>query len=202
MKLILRILKYFSYILTVLLIALVSFFYIPISTAYLATTLGSQADFYFENEEQWIKNHTIVAYIYHKAWEFKARKTIVDNVHERFENQAKKSVIDFAVHEVQQASMTQYQQDIPVVSGSSFSCLVRGFGFCDQVNAGLVLLLQDELTQVHLYNIYDVTNTNCHTLVKSQSTLGTVWIDAYGCQNKYGFSDELTPEGKKLLIQL
>jgi hypothetical protein len=154
-----------------------AFYFTPLPAAWYASQLASRTDYFFQDEEQWLKEHTLWETGFVKLIEFKLRRDLTNHLVERLqlESESEQEVIQTAANEVRNLYITQIQQELPVISNSTTVSFIRGYGFCDQINAALGLLLHEKLEKVQLYGVVNPPDGARHTLVKAQSaTLGTL----------------------------
>ena len=196
-----RIIKTLSLCIGMLILLGVAFYWVPLPVDFLSRQLALRADYFFEDEEEWLKKHSLWDIGAAKALEFKLRSDITSQIAERLQLKEipEEEAIELAASETRFLYITQVQRRLPVISNSATVSLIRGYGFCDQINAGLALVLKDKLEQVHLYGVINPPDEGKHTLIKARTSLGTLWIDAFSCVNVFGFEDELTSRGKETI---
>lgn len=182
---------------TVLLLVGMGLYLTPLSPPFMARQLSQQAEYFFADEERWVKEHTLAEVLWIKLLEFKLRHDLQQVLDERLSLSAAEpaSSLHRATAEVQALFITQQQGEVPIISTSTLASFVRGYGYCDQINGFLALLLSSHLDQVALVGINE-PGKRAHSLVKTQSDLGTVWVDAFSCLPAFGFEEELSEAGK------
>ena len=185
-------------ILLLFLIGGMAAYYIPLSPAMAARLMSSEAAYVFEDEEDWLIGKSLPHLLWVKALEFKIRHDLKRHLADRLDLSEKAPAVQIhtAANEIRSLFITQQQQQVPIVSNSTLASFVRGFGYCDQVNGFLAVVLTDQLDKVQVYALKDPNGISPHALIRSESSLGVVWIDAFSCVNAFGFAEELTEEGK------
>ena len=79
-----------------------------------------------------------------------------------------------------------------------FASLVRGYGWCDQVNGVIAYLLQGHIDDVETYSLYNAEDKSSpHVAVRTRSSLGTVFADVWSGVPYFGFADQLSERGRK-----
>ncbi|EMR03454.1 hypothetical protein [Cesiribacter andamanensis] len=170
---------------------------IPLPPALMAGRVAAQADYFFEDEERWLREHSFLEAAWVKVLELKLRHDLKKSLEQQFALSADQPAhsIAAATQGVQERYLTQLQAEVPIISTSTLASFVRGYGYCDQLNGFLAFLLADKLERVQLVGI-TAPGKGGHTVIRTESALGTVWVDAFFCQATFGFEDELSPEGK------
>jgi hypothetical protein len=133
--------------LSFLILAGTAFYFIPFPAAWYASQFASRIDYFFQDEEQWLKEHTLWETGFVKLIEFKLRRELTNHLVERLqlESESEPEAIQTAANEVRNLYITQVQQELPITSNSTTVSFIRGNGFCDQINAALALLLHEKL---------------------------------------------------------
>ncbi len=79
-----------------------------------------------------------------------------------------------------------------------FASLMRGYGWCDQVNGVIAYLLQGHIDDVETYSLYNAKDKlSPHVAVRTRSSLGTVFVDVWSGVPYFGFTDQLSERGRK-----
>ncbi|MDH3465354.1 MAG: hypothetical protein OES26_05505 [Gammaproteobacteria bacterium] len=79
-----------------------------------------------------------------------------------------------------------------------FASLMRGYGWCDQVNGVIAYLLQGHIDDVETYSLYNAKDKlSPHVAVRTQSSLGTVFVDVWSGVPYFGFADQLSERGSR-----
>ena len=85
---------------------------------------------------------------------------------------------------------------------TTFPNIIRGYGWCDQVNSAVAFTLHELIDGVVAYALVDPeTGISNHTCARVNSaSLGVVYIDAWLKDIRYfGFEDSLTEKGKQII---
>lgn len=191
-------LKILAGLLLLFLMAGMAFYFIPLPPAQAAKLVAGEAAYFFEDEEDWLPNHSLPRMLWVKALEFKVRHDLKHHMAKRLALSEKDAAIQIytAADEVRSLFITQQQQQVPIISNSTLASFVRGFGYCDQINGFLAIVLTDQLEKAQLYALQDPSGLSPHALIRSESSLGVVWVDAFSCLSAFGFPEELSKEGK------
>lgn len=192
-------LKIFSIVLLLLLSACLGLYFIPVPPQKLARLAAEQEAYFFQDEDRWLKEHSLTDILWAKALEFKLRRELTSHMSDQLHlnNGEIATGIKASANELRVLFINQTQQEVPVITNSALASMVRGYGYCDQVNGFLALLLSAHLDKVQLFGVRNEKGISPHTLIRSESALGVVWIDAFSCVNAFGFKDELSSSGKK-----
>ncbi len=176
-----------------------AFYFIPVPPKKLAQLAAEQEAYFFQDEERWLKEHALPEVLWTKALEFKLRRELTTHLSDQLNLSSGETAagIQASAHQVRLLFINQTQQEVPVISSSALASMVRGYGYCDQVNGFLALLLSGYLDKVQLFGIRNEKGISPHTLIRSESDLGVVWIDAFSCVNAFGFKEELSSSGQK-----
>ncbi|AHM63481.1 hypothetical protein D770_26190 [Flammeovirgaceae bacterium 311] len=186
-------------ILLLLLTAGSAFYLAPLPSSKFASLAAEQEAYFFQDEEQWLAENSLPQAIWVKTLEFKLRADLKDHLASQLSLDADSPAenIETSTNHTRNQFINQTQAEVPVISNSALASYVRGYGYCDQVNGFLALLLYDYLDKVQLFGVRNERGISPHTLIRSESALGVVWIDAFSCVNAFGFRDELTGTGQK-----
>ncbi|WP_224997281.1 hypothetical protein [Cesiribacter sp. SM1] len=191
-------LKISGIVLLLMLAAGSAFYLIPLPPRKLAQLAAEQEAYFFQAEAQWLNEHNLAEVVWAKALEFKLRHDLKDYLSEQLSLNSSKPAasISASANHVRNLFINQTQGEVPVISNSALASFVRGYGYCDQVNGYLALLLSSYLDKVQLFGVRNEKGISPHTLIRSRSALGVVWIDAFSCVNAFGFEEELSSSGR------
>ena len=191
-------LKMIGLVLLFLLTTGLTLYLIPLPAPVLARLVSDQQAYFFQDEEVWLKEHSFPEAAWVKLLEFKLRHDLKEHSEEQLGLSARQPAgsIEAAAREIRLQFINQTQQDVPIISNSALASFVRGYGYCDHVNGYLALLLNDYLDKVQLYGVQDEKGVSPHTLLRTESSLGVVWVDGFTCVSAFGFRDELSAQGQ------
>jgi len=109
------------------------------------------------------------------------------------------SAVKVVVGKMKDIIITQRELPHWATYQSQFASLVRGYGACDQINGNAAYILNDYLEDVFLLALVDQqAGIETHTTIKTISSLGTVYVDAWSNIPYFGFKEELTEKGKRI----
>jgi hypothetical protein len=183
--------------LLLLLVVAMGLYLTPLPPTFMAGRVAAQAEYFFEDEETWLREHSFLDAAWIKVLELKLRHDLKKSLEQQLALTAAQpaQTIAAATQGLQERYLTQLQADVPIISTSTLASFVRGYGYCDQLNGFLAFLLSDKLDRVQLVGI-TAPGKGGHTVIRTESPLGTVWVDAFFCQAIFGFEEELTADGR------
>jgi|SaaInlLV_10m_DNA_2_1039722.scaffolds.fasta_scaffold07786_2 hypothetical protein len=90
------------------------------------------------------------------------------------------------------------------IDQTTFATLIRGYGWCDQINGAFAFTLHGLMDGVEVYALADPeTGVSPHTIARINSaSLGVVYIDAFLWRiaiRYFGVEDTLTEKGKQVI---
>jgi hypothetical protein len=110
--------------------------------------------------------------------------------------------IQIVTERIDSLIISGFELDHLPIYQTTFPNIIRGYGWCDQVNSAVAFTLHELIDGVEAYALVTPeTGISNHTCARVNSaSLGVVYIDAWLKDIRYfGFEDSLTEKGKQII---
>ncbi len=185
-------------------VTLVAVWVIPVPFSKVEWFVDQHYDYFLKPKEIVNKKHSGIKQIFMGVAELKLRSDWRRQFVKRIQPEINSEVdaIQIVTERIDSLIISGFEFDHLPIYQTTFPNIVRGYGWCDQVNSAVAFTLHELIDGVVAYALVDPeTGISNHTCARVNSaSLGVVYIDAWLKDIRYfGFEDSLTEKGKQII---
>ena len=185
-------------------VTLVAVWVIPVPFSKVEWFVDQHYDYFLKPKEIVNKKHSGIKQIFMGVAELKLRSDWRRQFVKRIQPEINSEVdaIQIVTQKIDSLMISGFEFDHLPIYQTTFPNIIRGYGWCDQVNSAVAFTLHELIDGVEAYALVDPeTGISPHTCARVNSaSLGVVYIDAWLKDIKYfGFEDSLTEKGKQII---
>ena len=185
-------------------VALVAVWVIPVPFSMVEWLVEQHYDYFLKPKEIVNKKHSGIKQIFMGVAELKLRSDWRCQFVKRIQPEINSEVdaIQIVTQRIDNLMISGIEFDHEPIFQTTFPNIIRGYGWCDQVNSAVAFTLHELIDGVEAYALVDPeTGISPHTCARVNSaSLGVVYIDAWLKDIRYfGFADSLTEKGKQII---
>ena len=185
-------------------VTLVAVWVIPVPFSKVEWFVDQHYDYFLKPKEIVNKKHSGIKQIFMGVAELKLRSDWRRQFVKRIQPEINSEVdaIQIVTQRIDSLMIGGFEFDHLPIYQTTFPNIIRGYGWCDQVNSAVAFTLHELIDGVVAYALVDPeTGISPHTCARVNSaSLGVVYIDAWLKDIRYfGFEDSLTEKGKQII---
>jgi len=185
-------------------VTLVAVWVIPVPFSKVEWFVDQHYDYFLKPKEIVNKKHSGIKQIFMGVAELKLRSDWRRQFVKRIQPEINSEVdaIQIVTQRIDSLMIGGFEFDHLPIYQTTFPNIIRGYGWCDQVNSAVAFTLHELIDGVVAYALVDPeTGISNHTCARVNSaSLGVVYIDAWLKDIRYfGFEDSLTEKGKQII---
>ena len=185
-------------------VTLVAVWVIPVPFSKVEWFVDQHYDYFLKPKEIVNKKHSGIKQIFMGVAELKLRSDWRCQFVKRIQPEINSEVdaIQIVTQKIDSLMISGFEFDHLPIYQTTFPNIIRGYGWCDQVNSAVAFTLHELIDGVVAYALVDPeTGISNHTCARVNSaSLGVVYIDAWLKDIRYfGFADSLTEKGKQII---
>ncbi len=185
-------------------VTLIAVWVIPIPFSMVEWFVDQHYDYFLKPKEIVNKKHSGIKQIFMGVAELKLRSDWRCQFVKRIQPEINSEVdaIQIVTERIDSLIISGFEFDHLPIYQTTFPNIIRGYGWCDQVNSAVAFTLHELIDGVVAYALVDPeTGISNHTCARVNSaSLGVVYIDAWLKDIRYfGFEDSLTEKGKQII---
>jgi hypothetical protein len=192
-------LKYFIMSGTFLTSLLTGAYYIPLPFKITQSWVLNNYSYFFQHTSEHYNHTGVFDRVFFTIMDLKLRHDLKNNIKNQINPSitSEQSAIKVVVKTMKGLIITQRELPHWATYQSQLASLVRGYGACDQINGNAAYILSDYLSNVSLFALVDKkAGIETHATIKTISSLGNVYVDAWSNIPFFGFKSELTEKGR------
>jgi len=185
-------------------VTLIAVWVIPIPFSMVEWFVDQHYDYFLKPKEIVNKEHSGIKQIFMGVSELKLRSDWRRQFVKRIQPEinSEEDAIQIVTQRIDSLMIGGNEFDHLPIFQTTFPNIIRGYGWCDQVNSAVAFTLHELIDGVEAYALVDPeTGISPHTCARVNSaSLGVVYIDAWLKDIRYfGFADSLTEKGKQII---
>ena len=185
-------------------VTLIAVWVIPIPFSMVEWFVDQHYDYFLKPKAIVNKEHSGIKQIFMSASELKLRSDWRRQFVKRIQPEinSEEDAIQIVTQRIDSLMIGGNEFDHLPIYQTTFPNIIRGYGWCDQVNSAVAFTLHELIDGVEAYALVDPeTGISPHTCARVNSaSLGVVYIDAWLKDIRYfGFADSLTEKGKQII---